>query len=93
MIQICKYNPLSDVAEVIPELDVDIAKIMEDHTVVSTGDTSNYSKETDINTVGHYLRDDIDIMAAALAVNKSMADVSHSTSETNAISSASSSVE
>lgn len=73
MRQICKYNPASDVEEVQPDMAVDIAEVMATNTVVSTGDSSPYSKETDISEVGHYLRDKIDTAMAAYRLQESMA--------------------
>lgn len=73
MRQICKYNPLSDIEEVQPDMAVDIAEVMATNTVVSTGDSSPYSKETDISEVGHYLRDKIDTAMAAYRLQASMA--------------------
>lgn len=72
MRQICKYNPLSDVEQVQPDMAVDIAEVMATNTVVSTGDSSPYSKETDISEVGHYLRDKIDTAMAAYRLQASM---------------------
>lgn len=73
MKQICRYNPESDIEEVQPELSVDIAEVMATNTVVSTGDSSPYTKETDITQVGHYLRDKIDTAVAAMRVGQSLA--------------------
>lgn len=73
MKQICKFNPLSDIEEVQPDLAVDIAEVMATNTVVSTGDSSPYSKETEISEVGHYLRDKIDTAMAAYRLGASMA--------------------
>lgn len=73
MKQICKFNPLSDIEEVQPDLAVDIAEVMATNTVVSTGDSSPYTKETDISEVGHYLRDKIDTAMAAYRLGASMA--------------------
>lgn len=72
MRQICKYNPLSDVELVQPDLAVDVAEVMATNTVVSTGDSSPYSKETDVSEVGHYLRDKIDTAMAAYRLQASM---------------------
>lgn len=73
MKQICKFNPLCDIEEVQPDLAVDIAEVMATNTVVSTGDSSPYTKETDISEVGHYLRDKIDTAMAAYRLGASMA--------------------
>lgn len=72
MIQVCKFNPLSDIEEVQPNLAVDIAEVMATNTVVSSGDSTPYTKETDITQVGHYLRDKIDATMAAIRLNQSI---------------------
>lgn len=73
MIQICKFNPACDIEEVQPNLAVNIAEVMATNTVVSTGDSSPYTKETDITQVGHYLKDKIDTAIAAQRLGASMA--------------------
>lgn len=73
MRQICKFDPASDIEEVQPKLAVDIAEVMATNTVVSTGDSSPYTKETDVHVVGHYLRDKIDAAVAAQRLGESMA--------------------
>lgn len=78
MKQICLFNPLSDIEEVQPDLAVDVAEVMATNTVVSTGDSSPYTKETDISEVGHYLRDKIDTAMAAYRLGESMAKVAAS---------------
>lgn len=78
MKQICTFNPLSDIEEVQPDLAVDIAEVMATNTVVSTGDSSPYTKETDIAEVGHYLRDKIDTAMAAYRLGESMAKAASS---------------
>lgn len=73
MIQICKHNPNCDVEATVPGLSVDIAEVMATHQVMSTGDSSPYTKETDVNEVGHYLTDKIQTAITALNLGKSMA--------------------
>lgn len=73
MIQVCKFNPASDIEEVVPSLAVDISEIMSTGVVASSGDTTPYTKETDIREVGHYLRDKIQTAIAAIDLQKSMA--------------------
>lgn len=70
---ICKFNPLRDVEETVPELAADISEIMATGTVASTATLVPFSKEDDINTVGHYLRDKIQTVMAAKALDASMA--------------------
>lgn len=74
MKQICRFNPKSDVEEVVPELAVDIAEVMATNTVISTGDSSPYTKETDVHEVGHYLRDKIDTLVAVSRVSASLSE-------------------
>lgn len=78
MKQVCKFNPSSDVEKVQPDLAVDIAEVMATNTVVSTGDSSPYTKETDVHEVGHYLRDKIDTLVAVSRVSASLAQQSAS---------------
>lgn len=74
MKQICRFDPLSDIEPVVPDLAVDIAEVMATNTVVSTGDSSPYTKETDVHEVGHYLRDKIDTMVAVARVSRSLSE-------------------
>lgn len=73
MIQTCKFNPVSDVEKVVPALSVDISEIMATGVVASTGDTTPYTKETEISEVGHYLKDKIQTAIAAINLQRSMA--------------------
>ena len=72
MIQECPFDPLRDVEQVVPGLSVDVGEIMTTHRVVSTGDTSPYTKETETKSVGHYLTDKIQTAMAAYRLGKSM---------------------
>lgn len=73
MVQNCKFNPASDIEAVVPDLAVDIGEIMATGVVASTGDTTTYSKETEISEVGHYITDKIQGAIAAMKLNKSLA--------------------
>lgn len=72
MLQICKYNPLSDVEEVVPELSVDVTEIMATHVVAGGDDSSGYTRETDVHEVRRYLRDKISTFMAAKALGESL---------------------
>lgn len=74
MIQVCKFNPRSDVEKVVPSLSVDVAEVMATGVVASTADTTPYTKETEITEVGHYLSDKIQTAMAAYRLQKSMAN-------------------
>lgn len=80
MIQICHFNPDSDIEQVVPNLSVDISEIMATGVVASTGDSTPYTKETDIKEVGHYLKDKIQTCIAAMNLQRSMAAQSKSSS-------------
>lgn len=74
MRQECRFNPLSDIEETIPELAPDISEIMETHTIPATSAVdSPYTNESDISEVGHYLRDKIDIAMAQYRLNEKIA--------------------
>lgn len=73
MIQDCKFNPLCDVEETVPELAPDISEMMLTHTVPATSSVDTpYTNETDIHEVGHYLRDKIDVAMAQLRLSASL---------------------
>ena len=75
MIQDCKFNPLCDVEETVPELAPDISEMMITHTVPATSSVDTpYTNESDIREVGHYLRDKIDVAMAQLRLNKSLSE-------------------
>lgn len=74
MLQVCKHNPYRDHERTVPELAVDVAEVMLTHEVRSTGDTSPYTKETNVAEVGHYLTDKIQTALAARRLNQSMAN-------------------
>lgn len=74
MLQDCKFNPLCDYEETIPDLAPDISEIMATHTIPATSAVdSPYTNETDITEVGHYLRDKIDIAMAQFRLNQKIA--------------------
>lgn len=75
MIQVCKFNPASDVEEVVPDLAPDISEMMATHTVpASSAVETPYSNEDDISKVGHYLRDTIEVATAKMRLDISLAE-------------------
>lgn len=62
---------VSDIGIVEPNLSVSIADILETHVVPDAGGPLSYSNETDIESVGHYVRDKIDgfVKARRLGMN------------------------
>lgn len=81
MIQECKFNPLCDVEEVVPELAPDISEMMTTHTVPASSSVETpYSNEDDIKKVGRYLRDKVDIAIAKMRLDASLASSAESQS-------------
>lgn len=77
MVQECKFNPLCDVEQVVPELAPDISEMMTTHTVPASSSVETpYSNEDDIKKVGHYLRDKVDIAIAKMRLDASLASSS-----------------
>lgn len=70
----CSYNPARDFEKTVPGLSVDVGEIMATHVVPSSGDTTPYSKETEVSEVGHYLTDKIQTAMAALRLGASMSN-------------------
>lgn len=68
----CSHNSARDVEKTVPGLSVDVGEIMATHVVPSSGDTTPYSKETEVSEVGHYLTDKIQTAMAALRLGASM---------------------
>lgn len=69
---VCKFNPDKDIEEVVPDLAVNVGEIMVTGVVASTGDTTPYTKETEISEIGHYITDKISGAIAAMNLNKSL---------------------
>lgn len=84
MLQECKYNPGSDVAEVRQDLVIDIAEAMASGVVPSYATDNPYTKDMQIGEVGHYLRDKISVAMAAQAVGASLANQKASASSSAA---------
>lgn len=62
---------IHDIGVVEPNLAVSIADILDTHVVPDSGGPLSYSNETDIESVGHYIRDKIDgyVKARRLGMN------------------------
>lgn len=68
-----KFNPATDVEEVVPALSVDLAAAMVTGKVQNVLDNSLYTKETDVHSVGSYIRDKVQALQAALNAKASIA--------------------
>lgn len=80
MSNIFKHNPLRDIEPVVPGLSVDVAEVMATHQVMSTGDSTPYSKETEVSEIGHYIGDKIQAAIVAMNIGRSMSQSNPSVS-------------
>lgn len=65
----------------VPDLAVDIHECLTTGVIKDTGYPVEYTKETDVNAVGSYLKDPIDIAQAQINLGKSFAQVGGDISE------------
>ena len=84
MLQVCKNHPASDIETTIPALAVSVDEMMLTH-VIPGGPASElgYTKETDVNEVGHYCRDKIQTAISAIRLGQSLASAAASSKEVN----------
>lgn len=64
-----------DIEEVVPNLAISIAEALTTGVIKDTGTSTPYTKETDVNSVGNYLTDKVDIAIAAKNLGQSMASM------------------
>ena len=76
----CKFNPVTDIEEAVPDLSISIEEALTTGVVKDTADSTPYTKETDVNAVGHYLHDTIDVAMALKGLNKSLSSMPTSSS-------------
>lgn len=67
-----KFNPLTDIGEVQPNLALDITNALMTGQIKGNAHPLEYSKETNTGEVGNYLRDTIDMLQAQKNLNASM---------------------
>lgn len=75
MITKCKYDKNKDFGEVVPNLALSITEAIITGVVKDTADSTPYTKLNDINEVGNYLHDSIDIAIAADRIGKSISSM------------------
>lgn len=80
MITSCKFNPVADLEEVIPDLEISISMAINTGIIKDTATSTPYTNETDVDAVGNYLHDNIDVAMALKAVNASLSNMPTSTS-------------
>lgn len=75
MITSCKFDKKKDIENVIPDLEISISMAMTTGVIKDTATSAPYSKETEVDNVGNYLHDPIDIAMALKATNQSLANM------------------
>lgn len=79
MITSCKFDKNKDIEKVIPDLEISISMAMTTGIIKDTATSAPYTNETEVDNVGNYLHDPIDIAMAMKAVNASLSNMPTST--------------
>lgn len=79
MITSCKFDAKADIQKVIPDLEISISMAMTTGVIKDTATSAPYTNETEVDNVGNYLHDPIDIAMAMKAVNASLSNMPTST--------------
>ena len=72
------YDPKKDtmnIEEVIPDLAIDINEAISTGTIKDTGCDLTYSEETNVENVGHYIKDPLEMVQAQLDLGASLANI------------------
>lgn len=72
------YDPKKDtmnIEEVVPDLAIDIQEAIITGTIKDTGVNLTYSEETNVENVGHYIKDPLEIVQAQLDLGASLANI------------------
>lgn len=72
MITVCKFDKNRDIQETVPGLEISIKLAISTGVVKDSGTSTPYTEETNVENVGHYLTDAIDIAMAAKRLGESM---------------------
>lgn len=83
MICECVFNPERDFAEVTPGLALSVTEALLTGVVKDTATATPYSKETDVNVIGNYVTDNIDVAMALKKIGKSMSNLPTSANPVN----------
>lgn len=62
MIQDCKYNPITDIQEVVPDMSIDIDAAVESGVVLDLGVVAEPNGIEDVNSIQGRVRDVFDAM-------------------------------
>lgn len=72
------YDPKKDtmnIEEVIPDLSIDIEEAITTGTIKDTAVDLTYSEETNVDNVGHYIKEPLEIVQAQLDLGASLANI------------------
>lgn len=72
MIQEIVYDEQRDFQEVVPGLALSVTEALLTGVVTDTATATPYSKETDVNVIGNYVTDNIDVAMALKKIGKSL---------------------
>lgn len=75
MLQVIEYNSERDFQEVVPGLSLSVTEALLTGVVKDTATSTPYTKETDVNVIGNYVTDNIDVAMALKKIGKSMASM------------------
>lgn len=79
MISKCRYNSATDNKETVPDLEISISMAMTTGIIKDTATSTPYTEETDVNKVGSYLHDNIEVAMALKSLDKSLSNMPTST--------------
>lgn len=75
MICKCVYDKNRDFQEVVPGLSLSVTEALLTGVVKDTATSTSYSKETDVNVIGNYVTDNIDVALALKKIGKSLSSM------------------
>lgn len=82
MISECVFDSSRDFSEVVPGLAMSVTEALITGVVKDTATSTPYSQETDVNVIGNYVTDNIDVAMALKNIGKSLTNMPTSTSPT-----------
>lgn len=75
MIQKITYDKDRDFQEVVPGLSLSVTEALLTGVVKDTATSTPYTKETDVNVIGNYVTDNIDVAMALKRIGKSLSEM------------------
>lgn len=72
MITKARFNKDTDIQETIPDLEISISMAMQTGIVKDTATSTPYTNETEVDNVGNYLHDNIEVAMALKNLGESM---------------------